>query len=164
MLVSPHFKQLQCPHRNLSGFVSNTLLPPWLPEWPGPGKQPAFDLYYNKHQKQFTLPGEDRLVLFTMAVCVYINASRHATHWIRQASEQDSFFDGNKRYFIVFDDQIIDASKDKRIVNLFTRGSHHRNLSVIYVVQNLSNQHCSRLNIILRQQRQHSPLPLTPST
>ena len=25
-------------------------------------------------------PGEDRLVLFTMAACVYTNVSRHATH------------------------------------------------------------------------------------
>ena len=32
---------------------------------------------------------------------------------------------------------MIDASKDKPIVNLFTRGSHHCNLSVIYIVQNL---------------------------
>ena len=30
----------------------------------------------------------------------------------------------------MFDDQMIDASKDKQIVNLFTRGSHHRNLNV----------------------------------
>ena len=35
---------------------------------------------------------------------------------------------------------MIDASKDQRIVNLFTRGSHHRNLSVIYIVQNLFHQ------------------------
>ena len=35
---------------------------------------------------------------------------------------------------------MIDNSKDKRIVNLFTRGSHHRNLSVIYIVQNLFHQ------------------------
>ena len=35
---------------------------------------------------------------------------------------------------------MIDASKDKRIVNLFTRGFHHRNLSVIYIVQNLFHQ------------------------
>ena len=40
----------------------------------------------------------------------------------------------------MFDDQMIDASKDKRIVNLFTRGFHHRNLSVIYSVQNLFHQ------------------------
>ena len=86
-------------------------------------------------------PGEDRLVLFTMAACVYTNVSRHATHWIRQENlEQDSYFEVNKRNLIVFDDQMIDASKDKRIVNLFTRGSHHRNLSVIYIVQNLFHQ------------------------
>ena len=41
---------------------------------------------------------------------------------------------------IVFDDQMIAASKDKLIENLFTRGSHHRNLSVIYIVQNLFHQ------------------------
>ena len=42
---------------------------------------------------------------------------------------------------IVFDDQMIDASKDQRIVNLFTRsGFHQRNLSVIYILQNLFHQ------------------------
>ena len=56
---------------------------------------------------------------------------------IPKALEQDSYFNVNTRNLIVFDDQVIDASKDKRIVNLFTRGSHHRNLSVIYIVQNL---------------------------
>ena len=59
---------------------------------------------------------------------------------IPTALEQDSYFDVNKRNLIVFDDQMIDASKDKRIVNLFTRGSHHRNLSVIYIMQNLFHQ------------------------
>ena len=59
---------------------------------------------------------------------------------IPTALEQDFYFDVNKRNLIVFDDQMIDASKDKRIVNLFTSGSHHRNLSVIYIVQNLFHQ------------------------
>ena len=54
--------------------------------------------------------------------------------------EHDSYFDVNKSNLIVFDDQMIDAGGDKRIVNLFTRGSHHRNLSVIYIVQNLFHQ------------------------
>ena len=31
-------------------------------------------------------PREDRLVLFTMAACVYRDASRHATHWIYQVN------------------------------------------------------------------------------
>ena len=46
---------------------------------------------------------------------------------IPMALEQDSYFDANKRNLIVFDDQTIDVSKDKRIVNLFTRGSHLKN-------------------------------------
>ena len=59
---------------------------------------------------------------------------------IPTALEQDSYFDVSKRNLIVFDDQMIHASKDKRIVNLFTRDSHHCNLSVIYFVQNLFHQ------------------------
>ena len=54
--------------------------------------------------------------------------------------ENDSFFDINKRNLMVIDDQMENAGGDKRIVNPFTRGSHHRNLSVIYIVQNLFHQ------------------------
>ena len=43
----------------------------------------------------------------------------------------------NKKNLIVSDDQMIYASKDKRIVNLCPLGSYHRNLSVIDIVQNL---------------------------
>ena len=56
---------------------------------------------------------------------------------IPTALEPYSYFDVNKRNLIVFVDQMIDASKDERIVNLFTRDSHHCNLRVIYIVQNL---------------------------
>ena len=58
---------------------------------------------------------------------------------IPTATEQDAYFNV-KRNLIVFDDQMIDASKDQRMVDLFTRGSHHRDLSVIYIVQNLFHQ------------------------
>ena len=79
-------------------------------------------------------------MLFTTAACVYALPHIEFVKGIPTALEQDSYFDVNKRNLIVFDDQMIDASKDKRIVNLFTRGSHHRNLSVIYIVQNLFHQ------------------------
>ena len=32
------------------------------------------------------------------------------------------------------------SGKDKRIADLFTKGSHYRNLSVIYIVQNIFHQ------------------------
>ena len=54
--------------------------------------------------------------------------------------EHDSYFDIRQRNLMVIDDQMADAGEDKRIVNLFTRGSHHRNLSIIYIAQNLFHQ------------------------
>ena len=68
---------------------------------------------------------------------------------IPTALEQDSYFDVNKSNLIVFDDQMIDASKDKRIVNLFTSGSHHRNLSMIYIMQDLFHQEKGSCSISL---------------
>ena len=44
---------------------------------------------------------------------------------------------------------MIEAGNDNRIVNLFTKGSHHRNLSVIYIVQNLFHQGKGNRNISL---------------
>ena len=40
---------------------------------------------------------------------------------IPAALEQDCYFDLNKRNLIVFGDQMIDARKEKRIVNFFSR-------------------------------------------
>ena len=59
---------------------------------------------------------------------------------IPTALEQDSYFDVNELNLIVFDDQMMYASKDKRIVNLFTCGSHHRNLTVnLYRAESISS-------------------------
>ena len=50
-----HFKQFQYFHRNVSGFASSILSPPWLPEWSDPEKRTGFDLYCKKLQRPFTL-------------------------------------------------------------------------------------------------------------
>ena len=65
--------------------------------------------------------------------------------------EQDSYFDIHKRNLMVIDDQMANAGNDKRIVNLFTRGSHHRNLSMIHIVQNLFHQGKGSRSIRLKQ-------------
>ena len=59
---------------------------------------------------------------------------------IPESLENDSYLDVNIPSLIVIDDQMTEAGKDNRIMNLFTKGSHHRNLSVIYIVQNLFHQ------------------------
>ena len=54
--------------------------------------------------------------------------------------ELDWYFDPNINNLFVIDDQLQEASNNNQIMNLFTKGSHHRNLSVIYLLQNVFHQ------------------------
>ena len=50
--------------------------------------------------------------------------------------EQDWYFDQKIDNLFVIDDQMQESSNNSQIMNLFTKGSHHRNLSVIFLTQN----------------------------
>ena len=50
--------------------------------------------------------------------------------------EEDGYFDLNSRNLLVLDDLMTEVGKDEKITNLYTKGSHHRNLSVITLMQN----------------------------
>ena len=54
--------------------------------------------------------------------------------------EDEQFLNPAIRNLIVIDDLMSEASNDEPICDLFTKGSHHRNLSVICLVQNLYYQ------------------------
>ena len=49
-------------------------------------------------------------------------------------------FDGRLPTWIILDDVMSDAMSDSNVADLFTKGSHHLNLSVIFMVQNLFKQ------------------------
>ena len=51
--------------------------------------------------------------------------------------DQDSFVDPSVINLLILDDLMSSATKDPRVTDLFTEGSHHRNLSVIILSQNL---------------------------
>ena len=51
--------------------------------------------------------------------------------------EKDSYIDPSFRNMILLDDLISRAAKDIMISDLFTEGSHHINLSVVVLNQNL---------------------------
>jgi GTPase SAR1 family protein len=53
----------------------------------------------------------------------------------------------DKRRLVILDDLM--AETDDRVTKLFTRGSHHRNLSVIYIVQNLFGKNKEQRTISL---------------
>ena len=89
--------------------------------------------------------GENNLVLFTVATRLQPIIDDDTDNRIcqgdpRHLCENDSYLNVNIRNLTVIDDQMIEAGKDNRIVNLFTKGPHHRNLSVIYIVRNLFHQ------------------------
>ena len=54
-----------------------------------------------------------------------------------------------QRNILVLDDQMGVASSSTSVADLFTKGSHSRNLTVIYLVQNVNNQGKSQRTISL---------------
>ena len=58
--------------------------------------------------------------------------------------------DVSTRNLIVLDDFMTQSGGDKSIADLFTKGSHYRNLSAIYVVQNIFHQERETRNISLK--------------
>ena len=77
----------------------------------------------NSHRDRSTT-GENNLVLFTVATRLHAIIGEDTNNQICQGKmENDSYLDVNIRNLIVIDDQMIEAGKDNRIVNLFTKGS-----------------------------------------
>jgi hypothetical protein len=59
------------------------------------------------------------------------------------------YLDVSQRNLMVLDYLMAQSGKDKRISDLFTKGSHHRNLSIIHIVQNIFHQGKEMRNISL---------------
>lgn len=55
-----------------------------------------------------------------------------------QGIPDPSMFDGKDPHLVIIDDLMRES--DGRIVDIFTKGSHHKNLSVFYITQNLFHQ------------------------
>ncbi len=49
----------------------------------------------------------------------------------------DDLTRGHDQSIVVLDDLMSECSKDQRVSDLFTRGSHHKGISVFYLTQNL---------------------------
>ena len=62
------------------------------------------------------------------------------------------FMEPSKRNLIIFDDLMTEAKCDQRIADLFTKGSHHRNISIVYLTQNVFPQGRACRDIALNMQ------------
>ena len=61
------------------------------------------------------------------------------------------FINPGKRNLIIFD-LMTEAKCDQRIADLFTKGSHHRNISIVYLTQNVFPQGKACRDIALNTQ------------
>lgn len=67
-------------------------------------------------------------------------------------SNFESLIDPNVRNLLVVDDLMAECTKDAKMTSLFTRGSHHKNLSICFIVQNLFHQNRETRTISLNAQ------------
>ena len=61
-------------------------------------------------------------------------------------------FDPKLNNMLILDDQMTNIVSSKTITNLFTKGSHHRNITIIYLVQNFYEQNKNQRTITLNGQ------------
>jgi hypothetical protein len=66
--------------------------------------------------------------------------------WSDELYEQ---FMPDERNLLIVDDQMDEAGSSKTLTNLFTKGSHHRNLTILYLLQNIYNSGTSQRTVSL---------------
>ena len=66
--------------------------------------------------------------------------------------DNSHFIDPSKRNLIIFDDLMTEAKCDQRIADLSTKDSHHRNISIVYLTQNVFSQGKAFRDITLNTQ------------
>ena len=73
-------------------------------------------------------------------------------HGIPDYLNSPQFINPGKRNLIIFDDLMTEAKCDQKIADLFTKGSHHRNISIVYLTQNVFPQGKACRDIALNTQ------------
>ncbi|MES9951128.1 MAG: hypothetical protein ABW118_19390, partial [Candidatus Thiodiazotropha sp.] len=73
-------------------------------------------------------------------------------HGIPEYLNSSQYINPGQRNLIIFDDLMTEAKCDQRIADLFTKGSHHRNISIVYLTQNVFPQGKACRDIALNTQ------------
>ena len=73
-------------------------------------------------------------------------------HGIPDYLNNPQFINPGKGNLIIFDDLMTEAKCDQRIADLFTKSSHHSNISIVYLTQNVFPQGKACRDIALNAQ------------
>ena len=80
------------------------------------------------------------------------DTSVQLVHGIESILSDDDFFDKNIPTLLVIDDLMDEISSNKLAISLFTRNVHHKNVTVIFLSQNLFKQGKNMRDIALNSQ------------
>ena len=102
-------------------------------------------------------PPERNLWCFGQLQPLYEDLQKRITwiefvHGIPDYLNSPQFINSGKRNLIIIDDLMTEAKCDQRIADLFTKGSHHRNISIVYLTQNVLPQGKACRDIALNTQ------------
>ena len=121
----------------------------------GSGKT-QFTIKLVKHAAQMISPPPDEIV-WCYGVYQEVFQSLPGVRFIDGLPDINDF-DGSKRVLLVIDDLMHEA--DERVVQLFTKGSHHKNISIVFLTQNIF--HSSKYNRTMNLNSQYIVLFKNP--
>ena len=101
----------------------------------------VFRLIDNKAEI-FTIEPQNIYYFYTVWQPLFERFSKKDIHFLQGLPDEKIIqsISNDKHNLIILDDMQINAMNDPYIANLFSRESHHRNLSVILLLQNLFHQ------------------------
>lgn len=83
---------------------------------------------------------ENTLWLYAADQPLYNTMKRHVTFEKGIPDDIEERFDGKFINLLIIDDLMTQLHSDERLTRLFSVGSHHQNLSIIFIVHNLFHQ------------------------
>jgi Adenovirus IVa2 protein len=87
---------------------------------------------------QMMTPAPEQIIWYYAEAQPQLEAELHHLVEFIEGLPDVKEFEGNKRTLLIIDDCMSECNKD--IAKLFTKGSHHRNLSVWFLMQNFFHQ------------------------
>jgi GTPase SAR1 family protein len=126
---------------NLDQYYNVEFIHParWIIFGPSGSGKSTFVLKYLKAQQYFYGKLFDNIVYSSESVFPSQNIAKclNIKFIDKLTDEVIDSFQPNKRNLIIFDDQMHEITNNILISNLFTKKSHHRNITVMFLTQNL---------------------------
>jgi hypothetical protein len=108
------------------------------------GKTQLVKRLINEASSMIKPPPEKIIISYTEDQSAYREILQNQQHNVEFVQGMEgismSMFHGREKVLLVIDDQMIDAVNNKCIQELFTKGVHHKSISVILISQNIFPQ------------------------